>query len=405
METEALQDSTTPPRVMAVDALRGFALLGILMVNLIFFSGPVEQTFGRPLAEVASPWTYGLVLTFAQGKFYGLFALLFGLGFAVQMDRFAARGEHPGRRFRRRLLVLLGFGLLHGTLLWMGDILAMYAVIGLLLPAFARRKPRTLLIWAASLLALLTLLCLVGAGFTALGAAFAPQEMTRSFAAQEQATAAKIARSLAAYGSGPYADLFRLRLKELLGNYGMTLSIAPHILAMFLLGLWTWRKGIAQDLEAHRPFLKRLVVWGFGLGLPGNLLYAYLMGQGFTATGAAQAILGFGVYALASPILTVGYAAGLALLVSGPWGRLGGWLAATGRMSLTNYLTQSLVMTTVFYFYGFGLFGRLALPWALGLGALLWVGQVFLSRLWLQWHAQGPLEALWRRLAFGRSSA
>lgn len=405
MESGALQASTTSPRVMAVDALRGFALLGILMVNLIFFSGPVEQTFGRPLAEVASPWTYGLVLTFAQGKFYGLFALLFGLGFAVQMDRFAARGEHPGRRFRRRLLVLLGFGLLHGTLLWMGDILAMYAVIGMLLPAFARRKPRTLVIWAVSLLVLFALVCAVLAGFMALGSAFAPQEMARSFAAQEQAAAAKIARSLAAYGSGPYGALFRLRLKELLGNYGMTLSIAPHILAMFLLGLWAWRKGIAQNLEAHRPLLKRLAAWGLGLGLPGNLLYAHLMGQGFTATGAAKATLGFGVYALASPALTVGYAAGLALLVLGPCARLGGWLAAAGRMSLTNYLAQSLVMTTVFYFYGLGLFGRLALPWALGLGAILWVAQVFLSRAWLQRHAQGPLEALWRRLAFGRSAA
>lgn len=405
MEPDAPPTPTRIERVMTVDALRGFALLGILMVNLIFFSGPVEQTFGRPLAEVASPWTYGLVLAFAQGKFYGLFALLFGLGFAVQMDRFAARGEHPGRRFRRRLLVLLGFGLLHGTLLWMGDILAMYAVIGLLLPAFARRKPRTLIIWAVSLLALLALVCAAMAGFMALGSAFAPQEMARSFAAQEQATGAKIAQSLAAYGSGPYGALFRLRLRELLGNYGMTLSIAPHILAMFLLGLWTWRKGIVQNLEAHRPLLKRLAAWGLGLGLPGNLLYAYLMGQGFTAAGAAKAVLGFGVYALASPVLTVGYASGLALLVLGRGARPGEWLAAAGRMSLTNYLAQSLVMTTVFYFYGFGLFGRLALPWALGLGAVLWVGQVYLSRTWLQRHAHGPLEALWRRLAFGRPSA
>lgn len=405
MEPEALTNAAPSGRVLAVDALRGFALLGILMVNLIFFSGPVEQTFGRPITDVASPWTYGLVLTFAQGKFYGLFALLFGLGFAVQMDRFAARGEHPGRRFRRRLLVLLGFGLLHGTLLWMGDILAMYAVIGLLLPAFARRKPSTLIIWAASLLALLALLCAAMAGFMALGSAFAPQEVARSFAAQEQATSAKIAQSLAAYGSGPYGDLFRLRLRELLGNYGMTLSIAPHILAMFLLGLWAWRKGIVQDLEAHRPLLKRFAIGGLALGLPGNLLYAQLMGQGFTAAGAPKAILGFGIYALASPVLTVGYAAGIALFVLGPGARLGGWLAAAGRMSLTNYLTQSLVMTTIFYFYGLGLFGRLALPWALGLGALLWLGQVLLSRAWLNRHAQGPLEALWRRLAFGRASA
>jgi len=74
-------------------------------------------------------------------------------------------------------------------------------------------------------------------------------------------------------------------------------------------------------------------------------------------------------------------------------------------MSLTNYLTHSLVMTTIFYFYGFGLFGRMALPLALGIGILLWVGQLFLSRAWLQRHAQGPLETLWRRLAFGRATA
>lgn len=397
--------SAPTPRVLAVDALRGFALLGILMMNVLFFSGPSQQIFGRPLSETPFPWAYGLVLVLAQGKFYGLFSLLFGLGFAIQMDRFAARGEQPGRRFRRRLMVLLGFGLLHGTLLWMGDILAIYALIGLLLPAFARCKPRTLLVWAIGLLIVLALIGAAIAGLVAMGAAFAPQEMARSFAAQDQAMAAETARSLAAYGSGPYSALFTFRLKELFSNYGMTLVLAPHILAMFLLGLWAWRKGIVQDLQAHRPFLKKLALWGFGLGLPGNLLYGYLLGQGFTVDGTAKALLGMSLSAFTSPALTLGYAAGLVLFVLGPGARLGAWLAGAGRMSLTNYLTHSLVMTTIFYFYGFGLFGRMALPLALGIGILLWVGQLFLSRLWLQRHAQGPLETLWRRLAFGRATA
>jgi len=392
-------------RIPVVDALRGFALLGILLVNLLFFSGPADLVFGQSLSKVASPWTYLGLLTFLQGKFYGIFSFLFGLGFAVQMDRFEARGEHPGRRFRRRLLVLLGFGLLHGLLVWMGDILAMYALIGLLLPAFRRCRPRTLLIWAGCLLLGQALVFLAVSGITAMAFATAPEQMAKAMDQQAQASALKATRSLAAYGSGPYGQLFHFRARELAFNYGATLAVAPHILAMFLLGLWTWRQGLAQglaqDLERQRPFLRKVLGWGLGLGLPGSLAYAFLFSHGLSGSGLPKAMLGFSIYFVASPALSLGYMAAFALLFMGPGRRVLALLPEMGRMSLTHYLGQSLVMTTVFYFYGLGLFGKVALPWALLMGLGLWILQVLLSRVWLVRHAQGPMESLWRRLTYG----
>lgn len=392
-------------RLAAVDALRGFALLGILMVNLLFFSGPSDLVFGQPLSKVASPWTYLGILAFFQGKFYGVFAFLFGLGFAVQMERFEARGERPGRRFRRRLLVLLGFGLLHGLLVWMGDILTMYALIGFLLPAFRRCRPRTLLIWAGCLLLAQAILFLLLAGLLALAFSAAPAELAKGFEQQAQAASQKVAQSLAAYGSGPYAALFLVRAKELAFNYAATLSMAPHILAMFLMGLWTWKQGIPQALEAHGRLLRRAAAWGLGIGIPGGLAYAYLLSRGLTGPGIPQALLGFSLYFLVSPALSVGYMAAFTLLFRGPGRKALALLPDMGRMSLTNYLTQSLVMTTVFYFYGLGLFGKVPLPWALVMGGGLWVLQLFLSRAWLARHTRGPMEALWRRLTYGRTPA
>lgn len=392
-------------RLPAIDALRGFALLGVLLLNMLVFSGPPDRIFGQPLETVPWPWSYGAILVFVQGKFYGLFALLFGFGFGIQLDRFQARGEHPGRRFRRRLAVLFLFGILHGVLLWMGDILAMYALLGLLLPAFARCRPRTLLIWAGSLLLLLVLVGGAIALINHSSSARDPQAVAQTFARQSQALDRHIQESLHVHRTGPYGALFLWRIKELLRNYLQTLAMTPHILAMFLLGLWSHRTGLVKHLAERRDFLKRLARAGLLVGLPANLLYAYLLGQGFTAEGHSRALFAYALYPVACPALTLGYAASLLLLLQRWETPLASHLAAAGRLSLTNYLLQSLVMTTIFEFYGLGLYGNVPLPGALAMGFALWGLQLVLSHLWLKRAPQGPLEALWRRLAFGRSCA
>lgn len=391
-------------RIEAMDVLRGFALLGILLVNILFFSGPMQETIMRPWRESPQPWLQGAVTWLVQGKFYCLFSFLFGMGFAVQIARLEARGGQVAGVYARRLAVLLGFGLLHGLLVWMGDILAIYAATGFLLLAFRRRKPRTLLVWAACLLALgiLLWLCLWLLVTLVASVPAAAAEFAKAEAAQKAEIARRLAESLQAYGKGPYALLFQVRARELLFNYGMTLMFLPQILAMFLLGAWAGRKGVLRDPEANATLLRRTALWGLPLGLAANAYYAWSLGHAMPGPQNPGGFLGYAVYYLGAPVLSLGYAATLLLALRRPaLERLLRPLAAPGRMALSSYLTHSLVFTTLFYFYGLGLFHRLALPWAYALALLLYALQIPASQAWLARFAMGPAEWLWRTFTYG----
>lgn len=395
-------------RIEAMDVLRGFALLGILLVNVLFFCAPAQETIMKPWRETTDPWLLGLVFWLVQGKFYCLFSFLFGAGFSVQTARLEARGARTGSIYTRRQLVLLGIGLLHGVLLWMGDILAAYALAGLLLLAFRKRQPRTLLIWAAVLLALATLVWALFwvAILVAQTVPAAAQEMHRAAEVQAAEMARRSAEALRAYAQGPYALLFQVRLKELATNYGMTLAILPQILAMFLLGAWAGRTGILGDPAGHRRLLRRVAAWGFLVALPLSAGCAWVFGKGFPGPANPGAMLAFALLTCATPGLSLAYAAGLVLLLqkagAGAFLRR---LASPGRMALSNYLGQSVVMTTLFYFYGFGLYGRVPLPAAYGLALVLFALQVLASRAWLSRFSMGPAEWLWRRLTYGHAPA
>jgi len=294
----------------------------------------------------------------------------------------------------------------HGTLLWMGDILAVYALLGFLLLAFRKRKPRTLLIWAFSLLAVGTLLILVG-WLVLTWAVSLPQaapELAKAKAEEQVRTAQAMAASLQAYGHGPYALLFKQRLKDLLHNYAMTWGVLPQILAMFLLGAWTARRGVFRAPEAHTSLLRNVQIWGFVWGLAGNGLFAWAMDKGMPGPGNTLALLGFAAYFTAAPALTLAYAATVLRALGRP--SLQGLLqplAAPGRTALSNYLSHTVVMTTVFYFYGGGLYGKLPLLACYGLAVGLYVLLLWLSSLWLTRFAMGPAEWLWRRLTYGHA--
>ena len=391
-------------RIESMDVLRGFALLGILMVNILFFCGPAQENFMRPWREAAHPWLQAGITWLVQGKFYCLFSFLFGMGFSVQAARLETRGASPAKVYSRRLMVLLAIGLLHGILVWMGDILAAYALAGFLLLAFRKRQPKTLLWWAAALLALNALLYLILwlVISIALSVPAAAQEIAKQEALQKADLAKKLADALQAYGQGPYSLLFRFRFKELMTNYAMTLAVLPQILAMFLLGAWTGRKGVLKDLDSNRGLLTKVALWGLVFGLPANAWYAWSMGQGFPGSRNPGAFLAFALYVFAAPALSMAYAACLALAFQRPLpAKFLRLLAAPGRMALTSYLTQSVVMTTVFYFFGLGLYARLPLPAAYGAALVLFALQIPLSRAWLASFTMGPAEWLWRSLTYG----
>lgn len=389
-------------RIEVVDILRGFALFGILLVNMSFFKAPGAPP-GLITEEVAVDRLVGLaILVFAQAKFFTLFSFLFGFGFSIQLLSARRRGVPFVARFARRLLALLLFGLAHAFLLWYGDILVLYALLGFVLLLFRDRSPRALLIWASVLLIGPALLFAAGAVVTELGRATA--EGAAQIGQAEAEFLAELrqqrAEDLQIYGRGTYGQILAERVEDLGDVYAFLLLQAPPTFAMFLLGLYAGKRGILERVGEHLPLWRRVRFWGLGLGLPLNGLVVLAQAQLGAFSGLL--VLGFNL-ALGGPILSLGYAAALVLLARRePWRRRLAPLAATGRMALSNYLLQSLICTSIFYGYGLGLFGQVGAAAGLLLSIGVYALQLPLSACWLRRFRFGPVEWLWRSLTYLR---
>ncbi len=394
-------------RIEAVDALRGFCLLGILMVNMALFAGPLQALL---LAEPWWPARHDRMATFAiralaEGKFYALFSMLFGFGMAIQMQRARARGRRFVGVYLRRLLVLLAIGLLHGLLLWYGDILALYALMGFILLLFSRVSTRVNLIIAGVAYVVPTVLYVGLTGLIGL-AQLSPQgaqKINTAFTAAAEETEAQALAAVPAYAEGSWAAIFDQRLIDLQSTLGFTLWLSPTILALFLLGLCVGRIGILHDPARYDRLLRWLAGWGLLLGLLLNTGMAWIAEVSdpmmLGPLGVARQLL----YTVGMPLLSFGYAALIVRLMQQPaWQRRLSPMAAAGRMALTNYLGQTIICTTLFYSYGLGLFGKVGPAFGLLLVIAIYAAQLALSTWWLRRFRFGPLEWLWRSLTYAR---
>jgi uncharacterized protein len=414
MAPEVLPEESRPPaplaprapeeRLVLVDGLRGVALLGILLVNMGTFShGALMANFGATGAPAGVDRWLGGALTFlAEGKFYSIFSLLFGLGLFLQMSRAEQAGVAFVGRWRRRVLVLLGFGVTHAVLIWDGDILIMYALLGLALPWFRRASNRALVSWATAFI-VLEVLALVGLAALLRLPAVA-QEIKGSMAE----LTAELDSALRLHQQGSYVALVAHRARETaLSEVGMLLMIGPAVLSLFLLGVWSGRKGLLHDPGAHRQLLGRLLVGGLAIGIPANLVLlgshqAIYATPGIVPEDLSAVLTAVAALMVAGPAIATVYLSGAALA----WLRPGPkrWLSAVapvGRMALTNYLLQSIICTTLFFGYGLGLQGKLGIAGGVVLALAIYAGQVALSRWWLSRHRFGPAEWLWRTLTYG----
>ena len=389
-------------RVRELDLLRGFAIFGILLVNMGFFGAPLAlqaagiRWFDGPV-DRAAEW---LIRFLAQGKFYSLFSFLFGLGFALQMVRAQARGAAFGSFFRRRLLALLLIGTVHALLVWMGDILATYALIGFLLLFFRRRQPKTIAIWAVVCLMLPALLVTGLAGYMEL---VGSPEMTRTFAEMAVDARRQVESSRSAYGHGTFAQITQQRVTDVAGLYSFFPFFFPSILGMFLWGLWVGKRGILNDLSGNLGFLRKVQRYGLALGIVGNLAFVISAEYSNPATPSLVGAAGFIGLAFGAPALCFFYATTLVLLFRDPvWRRRLDPLAAVGRTALSNYLLQSLVCTTLFYSYGLAWYGKVGPALGLALTLALFAFQIPLSNWWVGRFRYGPGEWLWRSLTYGR---
>jgi uncharacterized protein len=405
-QSETLTPVAPDERIEALDVLRGFALFGILTVNMTGFSWPFDQMmrqqFWETRADVVADW---IVRFLAEGKFYPLFAFLFGLGAATQMERAESRGADFTGRFCRRLMVLFGIGLAHSLLLWEGDILLWYAACGFLLLPFRKRRPKTLLVWAALCLSMPALFTMLLWALLA-GASLVPEIATsiqNALVQDPEMSAWQIEETIRVFSQGSYAEIFRARLSNLIYMWLVGIFYVPTFFAMFLLGLYAGRRRIPQDIAVNAARIRRVLYWGLIVGLPASLIYT--VGMATSDLSDLRFIwLPSQVFVIVGgPAQGLAYAAAIALMFQQDWGkRFLCHFAAAGRMALSNYLFQSLVCTTIFYSYGLGLFGSVGRVAGLGLAATIYAAQVGLSIWWLNRFRFGPMEWLWRTLTYGR---
>lgn len=355
-------------RIIVLDVLRGFALFGILLVNMLDFSGSALRlgTLGSRGSELDQLVDIAIVLL-AVTKFYLLFSFLFGVGFAVQMRRMEANQRPFIGFYLRRLAVLFGIGIAHSILLWDGDILRLYAAAGVLLLVVRHLSTR----------ALLTLAAAVAIGGTLL---FGLAENLSQVSDMLTEQAVRL------YASGTYPELVSYRAGQ---QFGLDVQI-PMVLVMFLLGLVVGRSGLLDQPERYQPFLRRWWKWALPVGLIGSGLLLV----GYTTNSAWLISLSIHVGA---PALSFVYLAAVLLNAD----RLRG-LAPLGQMALTGYLTHSLVCTTLFYGYGFGWYDQLAPTMTCLLVIVIYGVQVVLSRWWMQRFRFGPVEWVWRSLTYGQ---
>ena len=370
-------------------------------------AGAAHEREQIPLASAAFPGIQGtraamilepqvalfLDKVFVDGKFYSVFSLLFGIGFGLQLSR---GGDAMLPRFRRRLRILLAIGAVHAVFIWAGDILMLYALLGFTLPWFARKTDRQLLRWTVVLLAIPTVLYLVGFGawvalrppnLATVGNGDMPEAILGIFERMGRGGLKDALIGNAVFLGLRWADLFA------------TVRF-PKVLGMFVLGLWTVRAGIALNPSAHRETLKRWTLLGIGIGLPANIVAAWVLERWEYLPPSSGGLLGVVMQAIGIPLLAIGYAATVGLIAASGR-RFLTFFAPVGRMALTNYLMHSIICVALSYGFGFGLWWRIGASTAMAIAVAIILVQIPLSALWLSRFRFGPVEWVWRRLTYG----
>ncbi|MFE9659651.1 DUF418 domain-containing protein [Streptomyces sp. NPDC005955] len=371
---------TTAVRLLNVDALRGFALFGILIVNIWAFADPYyADTTSNPTYDSgldhAVRFTMSLLF---ETKFYLLFSFLFGYSFTLQMGAAERAGASFRPRMLRRQAGLLVLGLLHGALLYYAEILALYSLLGLILLACRSTAPARAVKVALALLVTISVgWLLLGLAVLADGGSDAPAD---SEAADKLAAFGGDAAATAGFHSGHLAETFVI----------LVLVQGANALAMFFLGYAAGRRQLFARPEQYRTLLRRTLLIGGPIGLAGAVFYAT---SAVYAQGSAGEILAFGVGQLTAPLLTASYVVlGLALFRTRPGGAVQRALAPLGKTALTNYLLQSATLGVLFTGYGFGLVDRLSPLTVVAVVPLIYMAQLLLSHWWLRTHRYGPAE-------------
>jgi uncharacterized protein len=389
----------TGERIVSLDVLRGFALLGILIMNVQSFAMP-EAAYFNPAAwgdlTGANRWVWIIGHVVADQKFMAIFSMLFGAGIVLFAERLESRGVRAAPLHYRRTFWLLVIGLLHAYLVWSGDILVTYAFCSALVFVVRRRSARALLAAGLTLLAAGSAISVL----SGLSLPYWPADEVESLMRDWHPTAAQVQPEVDAY-RGSWGEQMAARVPGALGlqTVAFVFVLGWRAAGMMLIGMALYRWGVLSAQRSLRVY-RILGLVGFGVGLPliiaglrrnfaegWSLEYSMFLGSQFNYWGSVFVALGW-------MALVVG------ITRAGVLTRVQKRLAAVGRMALTNYLLQSVLATLVFYGHGLGLFGSVSRLGQLAVVLAIWALQLIASPLWLARFRFGPVEWAWRSLTY-----
>ncbi|MFC7072339.1 DUF418 domain-containing protein [Halovenus rubra] len=388
------ENGPTPPseRIVALDALRGFALLGILVINIRLFSMP-EIVLSNPTVYSdftgSNYWAWFVGHVFAEQKFITLFTILFGGGVLLFTENAKKKESSALTLFFKRSGWLIIFGLAHAYLLWYGDILVAYGVTALLVVYLRDHSAQSLCGLGVILLAIPSLMEIL------IGLSAQTSELASSFEPAQSALQAEIET----YQSGWFAQMdHRLSTSITRQTESFIAYTFWRVAGAMVLGMALFKWGILTNKRSSQ-FYRRLLVGGgsIGLGLTlAGVAFIEMNDWGVSAIIFWQQFNYWGSFFLAG-----GYIA-LIMLFCRRWpsGLVTRGLAAVGRTAFSNYILQTVIATTIFYGHGLGLFGQVTRAEALGVVVCIWLVQLPLSVLWLRYFRFGPMEWLWRLLTY-----
>ena len=401
MNNERMAPVKTSERYVILDTLRGFAILGICAANypefsLYTFQGK-EITDAMPTADIDRVLRF-ILYFLVDGKFYTLFSLLFGIGFSIIISNAARKGVNGFRIFYRRMALLTLIGFLHLMFIWSGDILMLYALLGMCLPLLRNVSDRGLLRTAAFFL---LLPIAVDAVTQVLGVSLSAPAVREQWRYCDRYGITEENFGYWLRDATSYGDMFKfliqgawVRVQEFVdGNRYF------KVFGLFVLGFYIGRNRMYADLAAQKPLLRHVTTIGLAAGLPLSLLYAWSCMNGHPLGNAVHTA----IYTVSVYPLGLAYMCGMCLIYLrhkdlAVWRRL----AYPGRMALTNYIGQSVIGALLFYGIGLGLGASFGLVQTELVVAGVYLFQTAFSRVWLRFFRFGPLEWIWRMLTYGR---
>jgi uncharacterized protein len=401
--------TTSPDRILTLDVIRGVAVMGIFSVNVIAFA-MIESAYfnpgsygGHTGADLAL-WSANMLLI--DGKMRTLFSMLFGASMLLVIERAERSGRSGWWTHFRRMIVLLGFGLVHYYFIWFGDILTLYAVSGLIAFLFRKASVEKLIALGATFLFanMLMIGIFLHGQYQADIAAHAPNATQKAIHAWNDGlgalypSAAEIAKDKALHLGG-YGAFVRHNLADWKSLFGNTLPFIADTVGLMLIGMAGYKSGFLTGAWSDERY-RAILLPALGLGIAaGGATIAYDISSHFYAVGILTAFV-----VVETPFITimaVGYAA-LITLLSRKHGPLTQRIAAAGRCAFTNYLGTSIVASLVFYGWGLSLYGSLSRWQAWLLAPVLWSIMLLWSKPWLDRFNYGPFEWAWRTLARGK---